>query len=153
MKRDWLLPIGSLIQFALLLPLARWAHKYQQPLSELVVTRLRQRKQTSATRSVVNVLNTLKGISRKPLVSGTGPAAARKHFDGFLTSARLSPWNLTPRGHAIDDAAKIVGQHLGNHLLGKRPKFIFGQQAHFQKKGLRQLVGREPVLNPGIAVL
>lgn len=65
MKRDWLLPIGSLIQFALLLPLARWAHKYQQPLSELVVTRLRQRKQTSATRSVVNVLNTLKGISRK----------------------------------------------------------------------------------------
>lgn len=63
MKRDWLLPIGSLIQFALLLPLIRWARKHQQPLSELAATRLLQRKQTTATRTIVKVLNTLTGSS------------------------------------------------------------------------------------------
>jgi membrane-associated phospholipid phosphatase len=61
MKRDWFLLLGSIMQFALLVPLSRWAHKHQQPPSELAVTHLLQHRQTSLFRAGIGVLNTLTG--------------------------------------------------------------------------------------------
>jgi membrane-associated phospholipid phosphatase len=61
MNRDRLLLSGSLAQFALLIPLTRWARKHPQPLIEIALSRLLQRKQRSWMRACVLVVNTLTG--------------------------------------------------------------------------------------------
>ena len=61
MKRDQLLLTGSLVQFALLIPLGQWARKHPQPPVEIAISRLVQHKQRSLVRSFVLVLNTLTG--------------------------------------------------------------------------------------------
>lgn len=63
MKRERWLLAGSLVQFALLIPLAWWARKHPQPPTEIGFSRLVQRKQRSPVRSFVLVFNTLTGSS------------------------------------------------------------------------------------------
>ena len=57
MKRSYFLLIASAVQFALLIPLARWANKHKQPPIELGITHLLQRKSPSLARRVVKGLN------------------------------------------------------------------------------------------------
>src|SRR5579863_4897259 len=59
MKRDHLLLVASAIQFALLIPLARWAHKHPHSLIDIVISRLVQRKHTSTKSSFILVSNTV----------------------------------------------------------------------------------------------
>ncbi len=59
MKRDNLLWPVSAIQFALLIPLARWAHRHPHNLIDIVVSRLIQRKHTSPKSSFILVTNTI----------------------------------------------------------------------------------------------
>jgi membrane-associated phospholipid phosphatase len=61
MRRDRILLMSSALQFTLFVPLAWWGHKHRQPLVEVAVTRLVQKKQPSFMRSVVLVVNTLTG--------------------------------------------------------------------------------------------
>jgi membrane-associated phospholipid phosphatase len=61
MKRDQFLLTSSIVQFALFLPLAWWARKHRVPPSDVAITRLLQRKQSSCARVGVKVLNTLTG--------------------------------------------------------------------------------------------
>src|SRR5205085_8567620 len=61
MKRDRLLLLSSLVQFALFLPLTWWARKHPHPPVEIGISHLVQKKQRSFTRSFVLVLNTLTG--------------------------------------------------------------------------------------------
>ncbi len=61
MKRDQFLLTSSIVQFALFLPLAWWASKYQVPPADVAITHLLQRKQSSCSRVGVKVLNTLTG--------------------------------------------------------------------------------------------
>lgn len=61
MKHDHFLLTSSIVQFALFLPLAWWASKHRVPPSDVAITRLLQRKQSSGSRAGVKVLNTLTG--------------------------------------------------------------------------------------------
>jgi membrane-associated phospholipid phosphatase len=61
MKRDHFLLTSSIVQFALFIPLAWWARKQRVPLSDVAITHLLQKKQSSFPRAVVKVLNTLTG--------------------------------------------------------------------------------------------
>lgn len=61
MKKSWLLLLSSILQFALLLPLARWARTHREPLREVLLIRTFQKKKTSRKHSLVAVLNTLTG--------------------------------------------------------------------------------------------
>ena len=61
MKRNQVLLTSSIVQFALFLPLALWAHKQRIALSDVVMTHLLQKKQSAVPRTVVKVLNTLTG--------------------------------------------------------------------------------------------
>jgi membrane-associated phospholipid phosphatase len=61
MKRDHVLLMSSIVQFALFFPLAWWARKQRVPLSDVAITQQLQKKQTSFARTVVKVLNTLTG--------------------------------------------------------------------------------------------
>ncbi len=63
MKIYRVLLISSLFQLASLIPLARLAGKHREPLREITLTRILQRKQTSRKRSLVAVFNTLTGSS------------------------------------------------------------------------------------------
>lgn len=59
MKRDNLLLIGALAQFALFIPVTIWVTKRKQPPIEIAITRLTQKKQSSLSRHTVQVLNNL----------------------------------------------------------------------------------------------
>ncbi len=61
MNCDWFLLASSLVQFVLLIPLARWVRKHPQSLTEIAISRLVQQKQRSFVRSFVRVFNTLTG--------------------------------------------------------------------------------------------
>jgi hypothetical protein len=63
MKPSRLLLMSSLVQFALLIPLVRWARHHRQPLREVVLTRFLQKDQKSWKRRIVTILNTLTGSS------------------------------------------------------------------------------------------
>ncbi len=63
MKPSRLLLMSSLVQFALLIPLVRWARHHRQPLREVVLTRFFQKDQKSWKRRIVTILNTLTGSS------------------------------------------------------------------------------------------
>jgi undecaprenyl-diphosphatase len=57
MKRSYNLLIASALQFALLVPLARWANKHRHPPIDVRITHLLQRKSPSLARRVIKVLN------------------------------------------------------------------------------------------------
>jgi len=57
MKRSYFLLIASAVQFALLLPLARWANKHQHAPIDIGITHLLQKKSPSLARRMVKVLN------------------------------------------------------------------------------------------------
>jgi membrane-associated phospholipid phosphatase len=61
MRHKQILLLSSFVQFALFIPLARWARKQKVLLSDIAITHLLQKKQTSFARTVVKVLNTLTG--------------------------------------------------------------------------------------------
>ncbi len=63
MRRNRLLLISSIIQFALFVPFAWWARRHKQPPVEIGLSRQMQRKQDSNARSVVLAVNTLTGSS------------------------------------------------------------------------------------------
>lgn len=63
MKKSYFLLLSSILQFALLVPLSRWARTHREPLREVLLTRAFQKKQTSRKHSLVAVLNTLTGSS------------------------------------------------------------------------------------------
>lgn len=63
MKLDRILLISSLIQFGLFIPVARWARKHRQPLAEVIISRLAQRKQPSLVRKAVMGLDIALGSS------------------------------------------------------------------------------------------
>jgi membrane-associated phospholipid phosphatase len=63
MKLSRFLFISSIAQFALLIPLARWARRHGKPLREVVLTRLLQKNQKSWKRTIVTIFNTLTGSS------------------------------------------------------------------------------------------
>ncbi len=63
MKASRFLLVSSLVQFALLIPLARWARQHRQPLREVILTRFLQKDQKSWKRRIVTILNTLTGSS------------------------------------------------------------------------------------------
>lgn len=57
MKRYYYLLVASALQFALLIPLARWANSHQHSPIDIGITHLLQRKSPSLARRVVKVLN------------------------------------------------------------------------------------------------
>jgi undecaprenyl-diphosphatase len=61
MKRNHLLMMTSVLQFALFVPLALWARKHPHPPADVAITHLLQKNQPSFLRRVVMVLNTLIG--------------------------------------------------------------------------------------------
>ncbi len=61
MKPSRLLFIISIVQFALLIPLARWAHGHRKPLREVILTRFFQKNQKSWKRTTITILNTFTG--------------------------------------------------------------------------------------------
>ena len=63
MKPSRFLFICSIVQFALLIHLARWACQHRKPLREVVLTRILQKDQKSWKRTTVTILNTLTGSS------------------------------------------------------------------------------------------
>jgi undecaprenyl-diphosphatase len=60
-KRDQLLLLTSMVQFALFAPLAWWAHKHPQPPVEVGMTHLLQKKQPAFLHDATLVLSTLSG--------------------------------------------------------------------------------------------
>ncbi len=60
-KRDYFLLALSITQFALFIPIARWAHKHPQPPSELLMTNILQSKRSRSSRSAIRVLSTIAG--------------------------------------------------------------------------------------------
>ncbi len=57
MKRDNLLLMSALAQFALFIPVAVWATQRKNPPVEIAITHLTQKKQSSLSRHTVQVLN------------------------------------------------------------------------------------------------
>ncbi len=57
MKRHHFLLMCSALQFALLIPLARWANKHRHPPIDIAITHLVQKKDPSFTRHLVLVIN------------------------------------------------------------------------------------------------
>ena len=57
MKRYHFLLIASALQFALLIPLARWANKHQHSSIDVAITHLMQKKGRSVTRHLVKGIN------------------------------------------------------------------------------------------------
>ena len=57
MKRYYFLLIASALQFALLIPLARWANKHRHPPLDIAITHLIQKKDPSFMRHLVLVIN------------------------------------------------------------------------------------------------
>jgi membrane-associated phospholipid phosphatase len=61
MKRDQFLLTSSLVQFALFIPLVRWARTHPQPPVEFAFTHLVQKKQSSFVHATVKMLNIILG--------------------------------------------------------------------------------------------
>jgi membrane-associated phospholipid phosphatase len=59
MKRDDLLSLASVVQFVLVIPLARWAQRHPHSLIDIVLSRLVQRKHTSRKSSIILISNTI----------------------------------------------------------------------------------------------
>lgn len=63
MKKSNLFLLSALIQFALLIPITRWARTHRESLREILLTRTFQKKENSRKYSLVEALNTLSGSS------------------------------------------------------------------------------------------
>ena len=61
MKRDQLLLVTSAVQFALLAPLAWWAHKHPQPPVEVGITHIFQKKRSAFLHYAIRILSTIAG--------------------------------------------------------------------------------------------
>ncbi len=59
MKRDDLLSLASVVQFVLVIPLARWAHRHPYSVIDIVLSRFVQRKHSSRKSSTILVSNTI----------------------------------------------------------------------------------------------
>lgn len=126
MKRDRLLLAGSLAQFALLIPVTRWARKHPQPPVEIVLSRLVQRKQRSFMRSFVLVLNTLTGSAAFLNILAVPVAALlwkrRMRLEALLTVAMCWTGGLvqTTLKQLVDrPRPKPLLVHVTSHPVGK----------------------------------
>lgn len=63
MKKSNLLLLSAILQFALLIPVSRWARTHRESLKEILLTRTFQKKENSHKYSLVAALNTLTGSS------------------------------------------------------------------------------------------
>lgn len=95
MKTSRFLFISSIVQFALLIPLARWAGQHRQPLREVVLTRFVQKDQKSWKRTTVTILNTLTGSSvfLNVLVVPLAAVLWRKRLRGEALAMLASCWS------------------------------------------------------------
>lgn len=95
MKPSRFLFVSSLVQFALLIPLARWARRHRQPLREVVLTRFVQKDHRSWKRTIVTTLNTLTGSSvfLNVLVVPMAAALWRRGLRGEALAMPASCWS------------------------------------------------------------
>jgi membrane-associated phospholipid phosphatase len=95
MKPGRFLFICSIVQFALLIPLARWARRHRKPLREVVLTRFLQKNQKSWKRTTVIILNTLTGSSvfLNVLVAPIAAIAWTKRLRGEALAMLSSCWS------------------------------------------------------------
>lgn len=121
MKRHYFLLIGSALQFALLIPLARWANKHQHPPIDISITHLVQKKAPSFTRHLVKGINLVlsSGASLNVLVV---PLAVllwkmRLRLEALMTVATC--WTS---GLARIGIKSLVGRPRPNPLLVKVTK-------------------------------
>ncbi len=63
MKSSRFLLACSIVQFALLIPLARWARRHKKSFREVLLTRFLQKDQQTWKRRIVTILNTFTGSS------------------------------------------------------------------------------------------
>jgi membrane-associated phospholipid phosphatase len=126
MKRDHVLLMSSVVQFALFIPLALWASKQRVPLSDLAITHLLQKKQTSFPRTVVKVLNTLTGsaVFMNVLAVPVGAVLWRKRLRVEAIMIIATSWI----GGLVRSASKLVVDrprpnpllvHVGKQTQGK----------------------------------
>ena len=91
MKRDQLLLIMSAVQFALLAPLAWWAHKHPQPPVEVGITHIFQKKRSAFLNYAIRILSTITGsaILLNVLVVPAAVALWKRHLrlEAIMTAA------------------------------------------------------------------
>ena len=91
MKRDQLLLITSMVQFALLAPLAWWAHKHPQPPVEVGITDIFQKKRSAFLHYAIRILSTITGsaILLNVLVVPAAVALWKRHLrlEAIMTAA------------------------------------------------------------------
>src|SRR5690242_15267212 len=63
MKKSNVFLLSAILQFALLIPVSRWARAHRESLKEILLTRTFQKKENSRKYSLVAALNTLTGSS------------------------------------------------------------------------------------------
>lgn len=95
MKPSRILFVSSMVQFALLIPLARWAYRHQRPLREVMLTHFLQKNQKSWKRMIVTILNTFTGSSAflNVLVVPIAAVLWRRHLRAEALVMPASCWS------------------------------------------------------------